>query len=69
MMYIKRNGKAHIIFGYAKENKELNTKVGEKAQKEYKKKCEQLNLKYKPIADTPKQFKGFNDENIKGKID
>jgi len=62
MMYIKKNGKVHLCFRSKKE-KALDTKVSKQAQKEYKQKCKELKMKYKPISDAPEHYKSFDDEN------
>lgn len=55
------NGRTHIYFNSRDENKEVDTTVTDKAQEAYKKKCEELGLEYKPLADAPKVYRGIKD--------
>ena len=62
MMFIKRDGVVHIIIKSTKRADEFDTRISEKVQECYKKKCEELNLEYKPLVDIPKPYKSFDDD-------
>jgi len=54
----KINGKMNILFGSSKQAP-LNTSVNEKVQEEYRKKCMELKLKFKPLANTPEIYHNY----------
>jgi len=57
----KINGKINIEFKTNKEDS-LNTSVNKKAQRDYEKKCKELGIKFKPLANTPEVYHTYEDE-------